>query len=201
MTTVADIDVRALPRFQRGNEAPLWWGIVLLIAIEATVVANFVASYLYLRMEAPQWPPAGIEPPPLLWPTISLVLLLSSCVTMWLAGRFINQDRRWPFVAAIWASVALDSLVLLLRWWQFEQFQVGMRASAYGSILWTITGFHFVHVVSAVIGTAVVGVLGMLGFFNSKRQIAVVVDTMYWYFVSIAWVPFYLVLYWVPRWL
>ena len=52
-----------------------------------------------------------------------------------------------------------------------------------------------------MIGTAVVVLLGALGFFTQKRQIAVVVDTLYWYFVGLVWIPFYLVLYWAPRWL
>jgi cytochrome c oxidase subunit I+III len=72
---------------------------------------------------------------------------------------------------------------------------------AYGSILWAITGFHFTHVVSAILGTAVVAVLAWMDYFTSERQLGVVVDTLYWYFVAAVFLPIYLVLYWAPRWL
>lgn len=194
-------DVSELPRFQKGHEAPLWWGIVGLVVLEASVVASFIASYLYFRVTHAQWPPSGVPLPDLLWPSVSLVLLLASCVTMWGAGRALAKDRVPLFVILILSSLALASWVLVLRWQQFQSFEFRWDAHPYGSLVWTLTGFHFLHVVSAVIGTAVVAVLGFTGFFNSKRQLAVVVDSLYWYFVALVWVPLYLVLYWVPRWL
>jgi cytochrome c oxidase subunit 3 len=48
-------------------------------------------------------------------------------------------------------------------------------------------------------GTAVVFILSLRKYFDKDRQLAVVVDTLYWYFVCVAWIPFYLVLYWAPR--
>lgn len=195
------IDVSGLSRFQEGREAPLWWGVAMLILIEATVVASFIACYFYLRLYQPQWPPAGVAPPELLWPTLNLALLLASCGPMWWAGQKLKQDRRGPFTLGVALSVLLASLVLWSRWQQFYALDVRWDSSPYGSILWTISGFHFIHVVSAVIGTAVVVLLGLLGFFTRERQIAVVVDTLYWYFVGLVWIPLYLVLYWTPRWL
>jgi cytochrome c oxidase subunit III len=195
------INVSDLSRFQAGREAPLWWGVAGLILIEATVVASFIASYFYLRLYQPQWPPLGVAPPELFWPTLNLAMLLASCATMWWAGRMLNRDERGKFTLGAGISVLLASLVLVSRWQQFEAFDVRWDENPYGSIVWTISGFHFVHVVSAVIGTAVVVLLGALGFFTRKRQLAVVVDTLYWYFVGLVWIPFYLVLYWTPHWL
>jgi cytochrome c oxidase subunit III len=90
-------------------------------------------------------------------------------------------------------------VVLVIRWQQFQNFEFSLDQHVYGSLVWTISGFHFLHVVSAAIGTAVVAILGMMGFFSSTQRIGVVVDTLYWNFVALAWIPFYLILYWVPR--
>ena len=62
----AVIDVRHLPNLVSGSRAPVWWGIVLLLTIEATVFGTIIASYYYLRMGEPQWPPAGVPDPELL---------------------------------------------------------------------------------------------------------------------------------------
>lgn len=192
-------DATALTRLSHSRGAPIWWGIIGLILIELSVVSAFSISYFYLQMMNDTWPPLGLAPENLTIPTITLTLMLSSCVTMYLAGRAIDKDKVRRFVVYTFTSVALAGTVLLLRWQQFDEFDVRWDEHVYGSLLWTISGFHFIHVVSAAIGTAVIGGLGMLGFFTRERQLGVVVDTLYWNFVAIAWIPFYFVLYWVPR--
>lgn len=199
MRSYAIADVSDFPRVNADHRDPLWWGILGLIAVELTVVATFVVGYFYLRMGQPDWPPGGLEPPPLFWETINLGLLIASAVVMGWAGKQIQQGRQGRLVAGLIAAILLDGLVLVFRWFQFEAFGFRWDEHAYGSIVWTITGFHFTHVASAIVGTAVVAVLGIRGFWNQERQLAIVVDTMYWYFVSFAWIPLYLTIYWVER--
>lgn len=193
------IDVADFSRFLPGREAQIWWGIVGLILIEMTVVAGFVISYFFLQMQSDAWPPAGTSVPPVLLPTVSLVMMLISCVTMYLASRAIDNNRVRRFYIYTLMSVAIACLVLFIRWQQFGELELRWDDHAYGSMVWTLSGFHFIHVVSAAIGTFVIGLFGIAGYFNKDRQIGVVVDTLYWNFVALAWVPFYFVLYWAPR--
>lgn len=192
-------DASALTRLSHDRGAPIWWGIIGLILIELSVVSAFSISYFYLQMMNDTWPPPGLAPESLTIPTFTLGLMMTSCVTMYLASDAINNNKIPHFVTYTFASVAMAGTVLSLRWQQFGEFNVRWDEHVYGSLLWTISGFHFIHVVSAAIGTAVIGGLGMWGFFNKERQLGIVVDTLYWNFVAIAWIPFYFVLYWVPR--
>ncbi len=193
------IDVAELSRYTPGREAPIWWGVVGLILIEMSVVAAFVVSAFYLQMINEQWPPPGVDVPEVLIPTLSMLIMLFSCVTMYLAGRAVNNNKIKPFVVYTFVSVFLAGVTLFIRWQKFHAFEFRWDEHVYGSLVWTITGFHFTHIVSAAIGTFVIGIAGVVGFFNNKRQIGVVVDTLYWNFVAIAWIPFYFVLYWAPR--
>ncbi len=196
---VFTLDASALTRLPRQHGAPFWWGVIGLILIELSVVSAFSVSYFYLQMVNDAWPPRDLDPPQLAIPTINTLLLLVSCGTMYLAGRAIDKNYVIRFVIYTFASVGLACAVLWLRWHQFYRFEVAWNDHVYGSLLWTITGFHFLHVVSAAIGTAVIGGLGLWGYFTRERQLGVVVDTLYWNFVAIAWLPFYFVLYWAPR--
>ncbi|WAJ71669.1 cytochrome c oxidase subunit 3 [Catenovulum adriaticum] len=197
--TNADIDVSNFSRHLNGRNAPIWWGIIGLILIELSVVSAFTVTYLYLYMQHPQWPPNDIELPPLLIPTWSMILMLLSCVTMYLAGKSVEKSQPKGFVIYTFASVFMALLVLWIRWGQFDNFSMSWNEHVYGSLLWTISGFHFIHIVSAAIGTAAIGFFGVAGFYTKQRQIGVVVDTMYWNFVALAWLPFYFVLYYFPR--
>lgn len=199
MTEHAAIDATDFPRNNSDQRHPLWWGVLGLITIELTVVAGFIVSYFYLRMGPPEWPPDGLEPPPLLWETLNTALLIASAAAIGWAGRGIARGSDRVLVIGLALAILLDSLVLVFRWLQFEAFTFRWDEHAYGSIVWTITGFHFVHVASAILGTAAIEVLALKGFWNEDRKRGVVIDTMYWYFVSFAWIPFYLTLYWTER--
>ncbi|NIC05700.1 cytochrome c oxidase subunit 3 [Billgrantia bachuensis] len=199
MKVVQGIDVSDMARFNPDQRAPLWWGILGLITIESAVVLTFCVSYMYLAAYAEAWPPSGESAPPMLWPSINLGLLMLSSLTMFLAGQAINRGNQRGLAIGVTASVLLASTVLVLRSLELMAYEFSWKDHAYGSIVWTISGFHYVHVTSIVFGSAVVAILAWRGYFTQQRQIGVVVDTNYWYFVCFAWIPFYLLLYWGPR--
>ena len=198
METRIDYDASELSRLTPHTH-PLWWGVLGAVAIEAAVVANLLTSYFYLMARSEHWPPQGVDPPDLLWPTIILLALPLSSFTMWWAGKGADAGRKTQLAIGVTASVVLASLALVFRSFQITEFDISWKEHAYGSILWTITGFHYTHVVSAILGTAVVAVLAWRGYFTPDRQLGVVVDTLYWYFVAAVFLPIYLVLYIAPR--
>lgn len=198
MQNRAGYDASPLTRFAHRTH-PLWWGILGVVTIEATVVASLIASYFYLRMGTQAWPPPGVDPPGLALPTINLVLLVASSGTMYWAGWGINRENKLVLTLGTSASVALAGVVLVLRWIELSRLGFLWNDHPYGSIVWTMMGFHFTHVLSAIIGTAVVALLAGFGYFTRERQLGVVVDTLYWYFVAGIWIPLYLVLCWAPR--
>ena len=200
MKTVMEIDAGQLDRLAPRSH-PLWWGIAGAVAIELVVVANLLTSYFYLALGNEAWPPEGTNPPELLWGSLVVIALLLSAVTMWWAGRGSDAGNRTQLALGVTASCLLATMALGFRGLQFAAFETRWDEHAYGSIVWAIAGFHFTHVVSALLGTAVVAVLAWRGYFTPQRQLAVVVDTLYWYFVAGVSLPIYIVLFWVPRWL
>ena len=67
------LDVSHLPTCAFGHRDPLWWGIILAIAIETTAFAIGWATYLYLRMQEATWPPWGWSTPNLLIGALSTI--------------------------------------------------------------------------------------------------------------------------------
>lgn len=192
------VDATDLDRFAPHTH-PLWWGILGAVAIEPAVVATLLTSYFYLAAQSDARPPPGVAPPDLFWPTVVLLLLPLSSFTMWWAGKGSDRGDKRQLAIGVTASVALATLALVARSFQIAEFGASWNDHAYGSILWVITGFHYTHVVSAVCGTAAVTVLAWRGYFTPERQLGVVVDTVYWYFVAGVFLPIYLVLYIAPR--
>lgn len=203
------LDASGFSRFETKHRHPLWWGILGLVIVEVTVVGAMLASYFYLGVvqgstpaleHLPRsWPPPGIEPLPLLYPTLNLLLLGACAASMLYAGKVMRKDQRGRLVASFVGCTIAGLAVLYLRWQQLALLDFRWDEHAYGSMVWLLMGFHFLHVTSAVVGTAAIGLLAARGYYGSKRKLAVDVDTLYWYFVAFVWLPIYLVLYWTPR--
>lgn len=199
------IDVSQWSRDHYNHIHPTWWGILFLIVIEVMVVGGFITSYFYLWILNTSefhlsWPPGHTELPPLIYPSINTALVILCSISMYYGGILMEQGRRWPFVGTLVFCCGAGGVALFLRWLQFKSLPFTWKDNAYASFVWVLTGFHFLHLSSAVIGTALIGWFAMKGYYTRQRRLGVQVDTMYWYFVSVAWIPMYLVLYWAPRW-
>lgn len=199
MAQAAVINVHHLPNLVSGNRAPIWWGIVLLLVIESMVFATMMVSYLYLRMSEPQWPPAGIDPPDLLLPTVNSLVLLASSVPMYFADKAVTRGDQRTLKWGLIIAIALAVVFLVLKVVEYAKVEYAWYDHAYGSIVWLIIGFHSAHVISLVLKTIVMLTLAFRGYFNEKRVLGVQVNGLYWHFVVGVWVPLYFLLYWAPR--
>lgn len=198
MERAAVMDVSALSPYTDGPRAPLWWGFVGMIAIEATVFGSLIASYLYLRAGASVWPPSGIEDPELLLPSVNTAILLVSSIAMHRAdGSIARGDGRT--MTWLLASMALGLAFLVLKYVEYRHVPHPWDESAYGSMVWTIIGFHSAHVCALLLKTAVITTLAGRGYFDRRRRVGITANGLYWHFVVVVWIPLYVVLYWVPR--
>jgi cytochrome c oxidase subunit 3 len=194
------LDAGALPHEAPDDRNPLWWGFVGMIAIESTVFASLIASYFYIRMGAEAWPPEPLPLPDLILPTLNTLVLLASSGTMVWADRSIKRGDVRRLAIALTAGIVLALVFLALKAFEYMD-EVSFRwyEHAYGSIVWTIVGFHSAHVIALVLKTIVVTTLAWKAYFDRERRVAVTVNGIYWHFVVAVWIPLYLVLYWVPR--
>jgi heme/copper-type cytochrome/quinol oxidase subunit 3 len=196
------LDVSGLPDHAFGSRSELWWGTLGIIAIEATVFVITIGSYFYLQGTQTEWPPAGTRNPDLLWPTINTALLLLSLVPNQKAksaaeGLDVRGVRIWMTVADLFAA-----LFLVLRVLEYEHLNVSWDSNAYGSLTWTLLGLHTLHLVTDLFDSVLLTALMFTQHgHHPKRMEDVSANAFYWYFVVLAWIPIYLVLYWSPRWL
>lgn len=189
-----------LPSVLSGPRAPVWWAMILLIAIETTVFFTFISSYFYLWMLSPEWPPAGVDPPDLLLPVINTgVLLTSSMVVLW-ATKGIRQGKQKRLKWGIGIGAALEAVFFGIKMMVSTGLPFGWSSHAYGSIFATIDRLHSAHVVVAILMAVIIEILAIRGHFDEERLLGVEVVNLYWQFVALIWLPVFLVLFLLPRW-
>jgi heme/copper-type cytochrome/quinol oxidase subunit 3 len=189
------IDVSDLPTHAYGARDPLWWAIVMLVAIEGTMFALLLVSYFYLRENAPAWPVNGVGTVDLRWGTASAVLLFLSAPTIHMQNRAAIADdipgmRRWLI-----AGTALIAASLALRGVELTQLPFRWDDNAYASTFWTILGLHTFHMVTTTGENLLLLAVLFRGPVEAKFPVDVHVSGVYTYFVIGSWVPLFAVLY------
>jgi len=199
MSEPRTLDVGGLAPGAFGSRSLMWWGTMGIVLIESTVFALAIGSYFFLWMRLPAFPPDGIAPPDLRWGTINTVVLLASMIPNELAKRAGERiDLRG---VRIWMTVCLlfGAAFNALRVIEFMHLNVWWDHDAYGSMVWLLLGLHTTHIVTDFLDTAVLTALMFIGPIEEKRFVDVEENAAYWYFVVIAWLPIYGVIYWAPR--
>ena len=186
-----------------GPRAFGWWGMVWLIATEATLFALLLASYFYIRFRSgTEWPLAGIEPPKLELPLIMTVILWSSSLPVHIAEKGIekgDQGRLKGGLAMGWILGAVFLFITLAVEWPETLKEFSPRTNAYGSLFFTITGFHASHVVVGLSVSMWTQARAWQGAFDEKRHLTVQNFAMYWHFVDIVWLFVLLTVYFSPH--
>lgn len=182
----------------RGAQPPIYWGMIGLILIETVVFGSLISSYFYLRSGESTWPLGGISRPELLLPSINALILFSSSIPIYIADRGIRNGNQQRLQIGLAIGFLLGLIFLTLKYIEYSSLDYNWTTNAYGSIVWTITGFHSAHVIALLLKTLVVGVLALKGYYNAERNVGIVTNGIYWHFVVAAWVPLFFTLYISP---
>ena len=189
---------RQLPVGSQGHLASGWWGMLMLIATEAMLFAYLLFSYFYLASHAlSPWPPNG--PPSLRIAVPGTLILIAGSVVMWWGERGIERGKTRRLIVGLSLALVLGVLFLVLQGseWKGEPFT--LRTYVYGSLYFTITGFHMFHVIVGLLVLAVLLVWAARGDFDANRHSAASIGVIYWHFVTIVWLAVFFTFYIAPR--
>ena len=127
------------------------------------------------------------------------IILLTSSLTMQWATMRIRRGDRTGLNPAVALTLILGLAFLVL--WASEyallltEHDFGIDSGIYGTLFYTLTGFHGAHVIGGVIGLAVILSRGLAGQFTRQHHVAVEAVHYYWHFVDVVWVLLFLTIY------
>jgi cytochrome c oxidase subunit 3 len=195
----AAIDVSPLPEHAFGHRSLLWWATMGMVAIEGTVFALVIMTYLYLKGRNDHWPPGNILPPGLWWGSVNTVILLLSMIPNELAKRAAEQFQLRKVQLWLLVCMLFGLAFNVVRIFEFTSLNVSFDSNAYGSVVWVMLGLHTTHILTDWVDTGVVTTLMFTGPIDEHRFVDVSENAMYWYFVVLTWLPIYALIYFAPR--
>ena len=182
-------------------------GIMLFIASEVMFFAALFGAYFNVKASVRPFPPDGTEfiswqghlPFDLgLSVLITIILVVSSFTMQWATMRIRVGDRK-GMTFGIGITLLLGLIFLSLQAYEYyilifnDDFTVA--SGVYGTLFFTLTGFHMAHVIGGVIGLAVIWVRGLGGQFSREHHSAVEAVHYYWHFVDIVWIVLFVTIY------
>jgi heme/copper-type cytochrome/quinol oxidase subunit 3 len=187
-----------LPINPAERRSPGWWAMVLIVVTEAMLFAYLLFAYFYLgSMANTPWPPGG--PPSLGLVVPNTIILLVSSGTMWWAESGIRAGSQMRLRFGMLITLLLGAAFLLIQGIEYSRKDFALQSNAYGSLFFTITGFHGAHVFVGLLFNIVVQLRAWMGHFTAERHLAVSNAAMYWHFVDAVWLVVFASLYLTPH--
>jgi cytochrome c oxidase subunit 3 len=192
-TTAGTIPVGGVGRRSIG-----WWGLLTLIATEGALFAYLLFSYYYVFVQVgPSWLPE--REPTLKLALPNTLILLASSGTVWWAERSVRRGRGVAGTLAFVLTFVLGAIFVAIQLAEWKSKPYTIHSNAYGSLYFTITGFHMAHVAAGLVALALLAVWSMLGYFDRERHVPVLIGAAYWHFVDVVWLLVFATFYLVPR--
>ena len=174
------------------------WSMGLFIGTEATLFVCLFFSYYYLGHLAEVWPP---EPPE--WPlaVVMLGILASSSLVLGWGEACVRSGQNMAARLAIAGTILLGVSFLGVQTLEYRRHLLKLQptTNAYGSLFYTITGFHAAHVVLGLLMLLFVLGLPELGESSRPPHRPLHNAALYWHFVDVVWIVIVLLLYVLPN--
>ena len=193
------VNASDLPSVVYGSRVVTWWGTVGFMVAEAATLSACLVAYYYVLRNYESWPPLRTPPPDLFVPTISLVVLILSLVPCYLFARAAKRLDRPATIRWMWAAVVMMLIATGLRLMEFSSLNVRWDANAYASAAWAVVFAHFTLLLADTLETLLFTVV-MQTREPTRYYAGVAEDAFYSYFMVAVWIPCYVTVYLVPRW-
>jgi cytochrome c oxidase subunit 3/cytochrome o ubiquinol oxidase subunit 3 len=189
---------QATPSWTLPRRGPV--GILLFILAESSLFAVFVAAYLYYIGRSLTGPtPREV----LQFPVLMTVCLLSSSITVHLAGRALTNGATGRFMG-FWLATILLGLAFLAgtaREWHelITVYHLTIRTNLFGSTYYGLVGLHASHVIVGLLLLLIVALFGLAGRVRPEHAERTDVISIYWHFVDVVWIVVVTVVYIIGR--
>jgi heme/copper-type cytochrome/quinol oxidase subunit 3 len=197
----ADGRLHGLPVYTSGTSAPAWWTMAHIVLVVAVATACLVVSYYYLEAGATAWPPVGYPLPEFQLAGAATVCLGAGALAAWWAERRIRRGGQSQLrlgLAAAAAAGAASLALLIADVVRMAGSGVSASAHAYGSAAHTLLGYQALLVVAGLVILGVVLAQALLGYFDSRRFLAVQNTAMFLSAVAVNWLVIFGVVYVSP---
>ena len=171
-----------------------------LITAESAIFTIFVVAYLFYIGKSLTGPtPSQVLETPIFYS----ICLLSSSITVHLAGTSLERGKQGAFLSLWFLTFILGGLFLFGtgQEWHRLIYEKGLTISTnlFGTTYYSLVGLHAFHLTAGLVMLLIVLIFGLAGRVGQDQSGRVAVLSVYWHFVDAVWVIVFTVVYILGR--
>ena len=173
-------------------------GMLLFIASEVMFFGGLFAPYFKARASVGPgaWgPPEGAHELDLPLAAVLTAILVASSFTMQFGVWAIRRGDTGKLKLWVGITLGLGVLFLAGQLYDYSQLGFGISDGVFGTVFYTLTGFHGAHVFGGAVGLAIVLARATGGQFTARNHVAVEAVSVYWHFVDVVWIGVFSTIY------
>jgi heme/copper-type cytochrome/quinol oxidase subunit 3 len=167
-------------------------GMLIFVTTEIMFFLALVSSHTVIKSTAGVWAPPESVRLPLLATGFNTLVLLTSGLMLYLAGRNFGKEKARTYFAL---SIVTGLFFVTLQgyeWVQLIRFGLTMTSGVFGATFFLLVGSHGLHAASGVLALMIVYRLMSRGRINHDQFKAL---QIFWFLIVAIWPIFYTVVY------
>lgn len=173
-------------------------GMTVFLGSWAMMFCALFFAYAFMRARQPMWPPIGAPPLPVTLPAVNTGLMITSSFAFARGLGGLRRGDRGALARWVGLTLALGCMFLGLQtyvWRTLSSEGLHLTSGIYGSVFYTLTAFHALHVAAGLLVLLTVLVRSLSGSQTEHSYVTVRLCGMFWHFVDAVWVLMFVALY------
>jgi len=182
-------------------QAGLRLGFILFLVSEVMFFFGFFMSFFYIALSPGpaigcEWPPTQIVTfNPMGLPLVNTFLLLLSGATITFAHHSLIEGAFAKTAFGLCATILCATLFVNIQMYEYTHAAFSISDGIYGSIFYTLTGLHGVHVIIGTLFIFVAFERFLIGHYTRQHHFGFEASIWYWHFVDVVWIFLYVFIY------
>lgn len=174
----------------------IYIAFIIFLIIEFIVFNSLFWAYFHFTLTE-IWPPIGITKcDPFRLPLLNTCLLLRSAVRLTVYHNFIviKQHNNYARLFYLYITIILGRVFIYIQYEEYKYHLIfRLSDGVYGSIFYSLTGFHGSHVIIGIL--ILTATLNLSKYAMYNNHIGITAAIWYWHFVDVIWIFLFIFVY------
>ena len=197
MTTESSVakEIQAEIVHEHNEAGNSMFGFLVFLLSESVIFLSFFTGYIAYKTTVADWLPAGVTGLETRDPAINTVVLVSSSFVIYVAERFLHNQKLWGFRLFLVATMAMGSYFLYGQAVEWRSLPFSFTSGVFGGTFYLLTGFHGLHVLTGILLQTLMLVRSFIPGNYDKGYFGVEATSLFWHFVDVIWIILFVLIY------
>jgi cytochrome c oxidase subunit 3 len=171
------------------------FGFIVFLLSESVIFISFFVGYIVYKTTVIDWYPPGVTGLETHEPLINTIVLVSSSFVIYVAERYLHDQKLWGFRIFLLATMAMGSYFLFGQAVEWSHLPFSVQSGLFGGTFYLLTGFHGLHVLTGLLLQVTMLVRSFIPGNYDNGFFGVEATSLFWHFVDVIWIILFVLIY------